>query len=126
MFITKTPSVRLYLSLTISLTLRPTKKLTRPVGCWKLSLWSLESSARAHDLWYNSQARIYHINHPAHAPLFALISKTKKNCASRFSLIIYTVAPRGSIFSGSAPDQSNFMLKHHDLKDLYRISDSTL
>ena len=24
------------------------------------------------------QARIYHINHPAHAPLFALICKTKK------------------------------------------------
>ena len=26
----------------------------------------------------NDQARIYHINHPAHAPLFALICKTKK------------------------------------------------
>ena len=45
------------------------------------------------------QARIYHINHPAHAPLFALICKTKKNnlrppvqpdnlnsCAPRFNI----------------------------------------
>ena len=42
--------------------------------------------------------------HPAHAhPLLALICKTKK---INFSLIIYTVAPPGSIFSGSAPEVS--------------------
>ena len=50
--------------------------------------------------------------HPAHAPLFALIRKTKKYiCAPWFSLIICTVAPPGSIFSGSAPAISHDMEK---------------
>ena len=64
------------------------------------------------------QARIYHTNHPAHAPLFAVICKTKKiNVRPRFSLMIYTVAPPGSIISGSAPDYSPTSISYNTFNE---------
>ena len=59
----------------------------------------------------SSQARIYHINHPAHTPLFALICKTKKINLRPPVQPDNTVAPPGSIFSGSAPGSRVFLLR---------------
>ena len=43
---------------------------------------------------HHIQARIYHINHPAHAPCSLLYVRQKINLRPLFSLIIYTVAPQ--------------------------------
>ena len=48
--------------------------------------------------------------HPAHAPCSPFYERQNINLRPpplRFNLIIYTVAPPGSIFSGSAPEDIN-------------------
>ena len=68
---------------------------------------------------YIDQARIYRGRTRCTPPgLFVLICKTN-NLRPRFSLMIYTIAPPGSIFSGSAPvDAALSFGKKKDISDI--------